>query len=124
MQNNFSEFYSLQRIIPSFDLFAKVATEEKPYLEDYYPDYIKEISGPTLHEQIQEVYLLKYPIWFEFTARRFWSNLFGYKFNSSLRVRIDPVDIKKLEGLGLGDFSLMIKDYTIRVQFTDQISIL
>jgi hypothetical protein len=125
-KSSFSEFCPLSQIISNFDFFSEVATTKKKVLPDIYPEHIKDIWGPTFHEQVENVWRLQWPIWFEYESKCWVKEIFGYKFNradKAFSLKIAPEDIKELTGDSLRNFSIGIKDYTLRVNFGNEISI-
>lgn len=107
----------------NFDMFSTIASEKKKTLSDYYPEYIKKAFGPTLNEQIEKVYQLDYPIYFQFESKNMLKDIVGYKFIKPLSFKIDPNDIEYLRGNSLGSFEIGLKGYVIAVHFRDMITI-
>ncbi|MEQ8683642.1 MAG: hypothetical protein RIE86_00040 [Imperialibacter sp.] len=123
MYDSFSTFYGLSQLIPSFDSFADVAENNKQVLKDSYPNFIKDATGITFHEQVEKVWRLKYPICFEFTTKTFLGDVFGYGFKHSLTVKIFPEKISKLEGESMDSFRLTTDSFLIDIAFGKQITI-
>jgi hypothetical protein len=119
----FSEFYPLRHLIPNFDAFAEVAEKDLTVSPRTYYGFKKNSTGTYFQEQVEEVWRLKYPIYFEIMPKTSWKNFFGYSFNRPFKIKINPSDINQLEGLSLDSFTIMIKDYQIKVKFRDEISI-
>jgi hypothetical protein len=120
-----SEFYSLDQLIPNFDAFSEVAISQTNILPNKYPDYIKNLWGPTCYESMEAVWQLKYPIWFEFESKSWYKSFLGYKLGrNSLGIKIDPSDINALTGESLRYFKISIKDYCLEVRFGDEIRII
>lgn len=123
MTNGFTKFYSLKQLIPLFDLFADVAENDKQLSSDSYPEFIKNITGATFQEQIEQVWRLKHPIRFEFNSKSLWSEIFSYDFGNAISINIDPDDISEVEGQSLDFFKISIKYYIIDIAFRDKITI-
>lgn len=67
--NGFSEFFSLNKLIPSFDIFADVASNTKQIGIEEIPDFIKQLTHSAHKETISQIWKLKHPIAFEFCSK-------------------------------------------------------
>jgi hypothetical protein len=119
----YSEFYSLQQIIPNFDMFSEVAEKKHSILNDIYTESFKVTFGATFYEQIEEVWKLERPILFEYIPKSMVNEIIGYNFKSAFSVKINPSDIKALSGDSIRSFCIKIKDYSLIIRFNKYISI-
>ncbi len=121
--SGFSKFYTLKQVIDNFDLFHEVASSGKSFLADNYPPEIKAAFGPTFSNQIEDVWLLKWPLYIEHESIDWLKNIAGYNFKRPFRIKIHPKDIEYLEAKSLGEFRIGIKNFEIEVVFRNQISV-
>ncbi|ULC60825.1 hypothetical protein MBM09_07450 [Flaviramulus sp. BrNp1-15] len=122
-KTHFSEFYTLEQIFPEFDRFIEIATTDKKVIDSDLPQFLKEINGIAFYEQIQSVMKLKWPIYFQYQSQNLISKIIGYNFKNSLDFKINPDEIKSLEGESLDSFRIKVKDSTLDIRFRNQISI-
>ncbi len=121
--SHFTKFVSLHQMIPNIDRFSEFAYEIPELSNCFIPEYIKNITGPTINEQIESVWRLEHPIWLEIETITRFKNIFGYKFKNSLTIMFKPEDIVALEGSSLRTFKITLKTYSIDVWRRTRITI-
>ena len=122
-KSSVSEFIPLKRIIPWFEFFVDVAETNFNYTQEKYFELIDKIGENKYSRQIEKVWHLELPLWFEFETKTFAKNIFGYTFKKPFQVRINPKDIESLEGSSLGQFKIRTKNFCLSVRFRDQIQV-
>jgi hypothetical protein len=120
----YSEFYPLTKIITNFDFFSEFVINKDWHFQEKYPPSIKEAFGPTLADQVENVWRLEYPIWLEYESKYWLKDLLGYSFNNPLAIKFNPSEIISLEGDSLNSFKIAIKDFILEIRFGNRISIL
>lgn len=118
-----SEFVPLKQIIPWFDFFVDVVETNFDYTQEKYFKLIDKIGESRYSKQVEKVWRLESPIWFEFETKTLTKKIFGYTFKKPFQVRINPNDIESLEGSSLSQFRIKVKDFCLSVRFRDQVQI-
>lgn len=122
-KSNFSEFFSLEKLFPEFDIFIAIATSNEKTINSSLPQFLKDIHGISFYEEVESVMKLERPIYFEYQSKSLIRRLFGYNFKDSFRFKICPNKIQSLEGESLDSFRLKVKESILDIRFRNQISI-